>query len=522
MRTPPPPGLDTSPYWIEAARVPRFRRPTQDLTVDAVVVGGGITGITAAYLLKQAGATVALLERDRLCGVDTSRTTAHLTSVTDLRLHELQKRFGAGAARAVWDAGAAAIDQIAATVKREEIPCDFKWVPGYLHARPGDTTVGTRRDLGRETAAAAALGIRADYFEHVPVFGTPGICFPHQAVFHPLRYLAALLRILPGQGSHVFESCAVESVLERPLAVKAGGVRIRCRYLVLATHNPLMGNTPEAAALLFQTKLALYSSYALGARLPMGTPAAAWWDTGSPYHYLRIESRRDHDYAIYGGEDHKTGQVEDTAAVYARLESNFRRLFPKAEVDHRWSGQVIETNDGLPLIGETAPHQFVATGYSGNGMTFGTLAAMMAVDAMHKRRNPWDGLFSVHRKKILGGTWEYLAENADYPFYLVRNWLAKPDGDDVQALRPGQGRILKLFGRKVAAYRSPEGKLSLCSPVCPHLQCVVDWNAAEKTWDCPCHGSRFKATGEVLAGPAEEDLERIAVRSPPGLADRKG
>jgi len=510
------PDLDTASYWTETTRMPRYRTPPKDVVVDVVVVGGGITGITTAYLLKQAGATVALLERERFSGVDTSRTTAHLTSVTDLRLHELQKRFGGGAARAVWDAGGAAIDQIAKLVDREEIACDFKWLPGYLHAPVGDRTVGTRRDLGKETAAAAALGIRADYFEQVPLFNTPGIRFPHQAVFHPLHYLAALLRKIPGKGSFVFESSPVEEILERPLAVKAGGVRLRCGYLVLATHNPLMGNTPEASALLFQSKLSLYSSYALGARLPKDSAVpGCWWDTADPYHYLRIENHRDHSYAIFGGEDHKTGQVENTAAVYGRLERVFRGLFPKGEVEHRWSGQVIETADGLPYIGETAPHQFAATGFSGNGMTFGTLAAMMAVDELHKRPNPWRDLFSVSRKKILGGTWDYLAENADYPYYLIRNWLAKSEGDDIEALKPGEGRILRLFGRKVAAHRARSGAISLCSPVCPHLQCIVDWNNAEETWDCPCHGSRFKPTGEVMSGPAEEDLEKIPLRPKP-------
>jgi Rieske Fe-S protein len=172
---------------------------------------------------------------------------------------------------------------------------------------------------------------------------------------------------------------------------------------------------------------------------------------------------------------------------------------------------VIETNDGLPFIGETAEKQFVATGFSGNGMTFGTLGAMMAVDAMQGRRNPWQDLFAVNRRKLRGGTLDYLRENKDYPFYLVRDWLAGSEGSSLRALKRGQGKILKLDDRKVAAYRSDDGKVSLCSPVCTHLQCIVAWNDAERTWDCPCHGSRFKPTGEVISGPAEEPLERLAV-----------
>jgi Rieske Fe-S protein len=227
-----------------------------------------------------------------------------------------------------------------------------------------------------------------------------------------------------------------------------------------------------------------------------------------------VERRRGHDHAIFGGEDHKTGQETDTVAAYARLENRLRTFAPKARVDHRWSGQVIETNDGLPLIGETAPHQFVATGFSGNGMTFGTLGAIMAVDAALQRKNPWQVLFDVHRKKVIGGTWNYLRENKDYPYYLLRNWLAKSEGKSLRVLARGEGRILNLNGKKIAAHRDATGKVTLCSPVCTHLQCIVAWNNAEETWDCPCHGSRFKPTGEVISGPAEEPLKQIDFPAP--------
>lgn len=507
--------MKTSSYWSEVS-FPRFPPPARDLQVDVIVVGGGLTGITAAYLFKKSGAKVALVERERLGGIDTGLTTAHLTSVTDLRLHELARTFGPEAARAAWDAGAAAIDQIFALIRTEDIRCDFRWVPGYLHAPAKTTSSRTAAEFHTEAKAAQGLGIAASHVEQVPGFGQPGVQFPHQALFHPRKYLRALATAIPGRGSHVFEKAPVEEVLARPLAVKTGGHRIRGGYLVLATHTPLMGNTGTVAAALFQTKLALYSSYALGARLPAGQwPEGLFWDTGDPYHYLRVEPRRGYDYAIFGGEDHKTGQVKDTAAVYRRLEKTFLSLMPHARVDHRWSGQVIETNDGLPYIGETASRQFAATGFSGNGMTFGTLAAMMAVDAWSKRQNPWRKLFDIHRKKVLGGTWSYLAENKDYPYYMARAWLAKSEGTSLRAVKAGQGRVLNLDGKKVAAYRAPNGKVTLCSPVCTHLQCIVAWNSAERTWDCPCHGSRFHPTGEVISGPAEEPLSRVNEKGDP-------
>ena len=208
------------------------------------------------------------------------------------------------------------------------------------------------------------------------------------------------------------------------------------------------------------------------------------------------------------GEDHKTGQGDEEKS-YAELEKVLLKLIPSAQIDHRWSGQVIETPDGLPYMGETAPGQFAATGYAGNGMTFGTLGAMMAVDAFLKRRNPWVDLFDVRRKKFKGAALDYLSENKDYPYYLVRDRVRGAEGDSLKDLGPDQGRILKINGQKVAAYRDGKGEVTLCSPVCTHLQCIVHWNKAERSWDCPCHGSRFKPDGAVISGPAEEDLQKL-------------
>jgi glycine/D-amino acid oxidase-like deaminating enzyme/nitrite reductase/ring-hydroxylating ferredoxin subunit len=502
--------MDTSSYWLETASLPRFGRLDRDVSVDVAVVGAGLMGITAAYLLKQAGLTVALLERYRPAEIDTGHTTAHITAVTDLRLHEIARMCGREAAKAVWDAGAAAQDQIVTLIRREDIACDFRWVPGYLHAPADEPARKHLGNLKKEAKLAAELGIEATFSDTIPFFGTPGIRFAHQSLFHPRKYLAALIQKIPGRGSHVFEQTMVTEVKEKPLTVKAGEHAVRAGHVVFATHNPLMGTSSLVGATLFQSKLALYTSYALGARLPQGLiEEASFWDTADPYDYLRVEHRRGFDYAIFGGEDHKTGQQTDTAGAYRRLEQRFLKFFPKAKVEHQWSGQVIETNDGLPFIGETGEQQFAATGFAGNGMTFGTLGAMMAADAILKRANPWRDLFAPNRKKIRGGTWTYLTENKDYPYYLVRDWLGGAQGKSLGALKRNQGKILSLEGKKVAAYRDPDGAVTLCSPICTHLKCIVHWNDTEKTWDCPCHGSRFKPTGEVISGPAEEPLERL-------------
>ena len=336
---------------------------------------------------------------------------------------------------------------------------------------------------------------------------TPGVRFSDQAKFHPLKYLGALAQLLPKENCVVFEESEAQEFDEEKRRAKVNGHWVNYGLVILATHNPLTGEAGAISGVAFQTKLALYTSYAVGARVPSGSiPRASFWDTNDPYQYLRVDRHGDEDYAILGGEDHKTGQVEETENRYRRLEAALLRIAPKAIVEHRWSGQVIETNDGLPFIGEISPGQFIATGFSGNGMTFGTLAAMMACDWAALKKNPWTDLFSPSRKKLKGSAWDYLKENVDYPYYLMKTRLAAPEGESLSALGPGEGKILKLKGKKMAVYRDASGKVEKRSAICTHMGCVVRWNAAETTWDCPCHGSRFRTDGSVISGPAETPL----------------
>ena|SRR5436190_8961444 len=501
--------METKPYWMEEA-LPEFAPLANDLEVDVVVIGGGLTGITAAYLLKKEGVRVALIERQRCGAADTGHTTAHLTYVTDYRMHRLVKHFGCDAAKAFWEAGVAAIDQISNIVRELKIDCEFKWVPGYLHSKLFERAEGEVPSLKEDADLARQLDFEAQWLDKVPYANRPGIKFANQAKFHPRKYLRALLKAIHGNGSHVFENTEAGEIQDKPLRVQAGRYHIRCKYLILATHNPLMGKCNVLNATLFQSKLALYTSYVLGANLPKGlVPEALYWDTSDPYYYLRIDRHQDADYAIFGGEDCKTGQEQDAEKVFTRLEEKLKQVLPQAEVRHRWLGQIIETNDGLPFIGENSGQQFVATGFCGNGFTLGTLSAVMARDRFLKRKNPWFELFAVDRSKFHGGTWRYIKENLDYPFYMVRDRLARAQNDSTDDLKIGEGKILKLDGKKVAAYRDDTGKVNLNSPVCTHMKCIVHWNAADKTWDCPCHGSRFKAIGEVFSGPAEAPLEKI-------------
>ncbi len=498
---------ETTPYWMTSARLPAFPALAEDLTADVVVVGGGMTGLSVAYQLSRAGKRVVVLERDRCASVDTGHTTAHLTMVTDARLSELVERFGRDHAQAAWDAGLAAIAAIDDAVRGEAIEADFAWVDGYLHAPVSGVGEQEVKQLREEAALAEELGFDAEYTDAVPLAGTPGVRFRNQARIHPRKYLAGLAKAIVASGGRIFEQSSADEFSDDPRRVTAGGHTVRCDDIVIATHNPLVGLSGLVSATLLQTRLALYTSYVVAGRVPRGTiPDAMWWDTDDPYSYLRVEPHGDFDVVIFGGQDHKTGQQEDTDACYRRVEDDLRAMLPGVEVVHRWSGQVISTPDGLPYIGSNAEHQYVATGFVGNGLTFGTLASLMITDAILGRANPWAELFDVNRTALARGLWDYVRENADYPYYMIRDRFAGPEARSLRAVSRGEGGIVERDGAKLAVYRDPGGQVTIRSAVCTHMGCVVAWNTAERTWDCPCHGSRFKPTGEVISGPAEAPL----------------
>lgn len=513
MFNPNAPATSETP-WLES-RPPRFLPLRTNIEVDVVVVGGGITGVTTAWLLRRQGCRVALIERNRIGAGDTGHTTAHLTCVTDERLNQLVKQFGAPAARAVWEAGAAAIDQIESIVRDLDADCSFRRIPGFLHApvredSDGDRTA-TLESLHEDAKLASQFGFDARFIDSVPHFGRPGVRFGNQATFHPGRYITHLVRRLANEGCAIFEDTEFQGVESDPRRVVCdGGHEIRCSFVVICTHNPLSGSLGALRAGLFQTKLSLYTSYVLGAKLPRHTLVdALFWDTSDPYDYVRVEPADNHQLVIFGGADTKTGQQDDVRAL-ADLAQRVRWQFPDALISHRWLGQVIETDDGLPFIGEHAEREFIATGFAGNGVTFGTVAAMMARDAFLGRANPWKDLFRPDRKPFHGGLWRYVTENLDYPRYFVRDRLTSADAGSLSEVGHGEGRIVALESGRCAVYRGEDGRLSVCSAVCTHLGCLVRWNSADHTWDCPCHGSRFDTEGRVLSGPAEQPLERLS------------
>ncbi len=500
----------SSPYWSTTGSLPRFPTLDTNLVADVAVVGGGITGLTTAYLLAREGRRVVVLERRRCAQGDSGCTSAHVTMVTDARLSELVTQFGEAHAQAVWDAGLAAIHRIDAIVAEHEMDAGLGVVDGYLHAPTGVDSHREVPALQDDAARARELGFDASYLERVPLMGTPGMHVEHQRRLHITRYLAGLTRAIEAAGGQIFEESEVTAFVDEPRAVKTARGSVTCGQVVIATHNPQVGAAGMTRYTLLQTKLALYTTYVVAARVPKGrVPDALWWDTATPYRYLRLAPERDHDVVIYGGEDHKTGQEPDTRGCFERLERGLLALIPEAELSHRWSGQVISTPDGLPYVGEMTAGEYAATGYGGNGLTFGTVSAMIMADLITGQRNPWAELFDVDRSILGRPLWDYLKENKDYPYYLVRGRFAGADGRSTRAVPRGEGRIIEQGGQMLAVYRDEHGGVTTRSAVCTHMGCIVGWNPAEQTWDCPCHGSRFRTDGSVISGPAGSPLARV-------------
>lgn len=502
--------MKSESYWLAEPKHIAFPKLNSDLKVDVLVVGGGITGVTAALLIRESGKSVALVEKYAIGGAETGHTTAHLTYMTDTRLSDLVSTFGEEHALASWDAGSHAMAQIHTLAKKHDIDCEHRVVPGYLASAAGADDEEKERDsLEQEAEMAKRHGFDVAFQNSVPPTGSMGIRFANQAKFHPIKYLRGLAAQAAQAGVQMFENTNVDSFEEKPTRAVVGDFSITYEQVIIATHMPLQATAGTMSSILLQTKLYAYSTYAIQAVAPAGSlPEIIWSDTADPFNYLRVDQRPGQDVLVYGGKDHKTGQEPHTEHCHEELMRDLLALVPSATVQHRWSGQVIETTDGLPYIGELSDGLFLATGYSGNGFTFGTLAGMMAADHVAGRKNPWTELFDPHRK-ALTCAWNYAKENASYPYYLARDWARGAEVADASAIGPNEGKLLRHEGKRVAAYRDKEGKLALMSPVCPHLGCIVHWNESEQTWDCPCHGSRFTGDGTLMAGPAERNLERV-------------
>jgi glycine/D-amino acid oxidase-like deaminating enzyme/nitrite reductase/ring-hydroxylating ferredoxin subunit len=486
--------------WAATAPLPQFTPLEQNVHVDVCIVGAGISGMTTAYLLARAGKRVAVLDDGPVGGGITQMTTAHLTNQLDDRYFELEKLHGREGARLAADSHTAAIDRIETIVRQERIDCDFARLDGYLFLAEGDG----RETLERELEAAHRAGLRGvRLLERAPFpsFDSgPCLRFPDQGQFHPLRYLARIAEAIHHEGSRIFTGSHADRIEGGiPALVHAGKHVVTADAVVVAT------NVPVNDRVAIHTKQAPYMTYVIGARVARGSvPQVLSWDTGDPYHYVRIQD----DMLIVGGEDHKTGQASDTEERYARLEGWARARFPMmGEVELAWGGQVMETQDYLAFIGRNPMDRdnvYIATGDSGMGITHGTIAGMLLCDLILGRANPWAALYDPSRV-TLRAAGDFARENSNVALQYAE-WLTGGDVASADEIPPGSGALVRRGLEKIAAYRDEQGRVHECLAKCPHLGCVVQWNAAETTWDCPCHGSRFDRYGKVINGPANHDL----------------
>lgn len=494
--------------WMATAATPALPPLVRDERADVVVVGAGIAGLTTAYLLLLERRSVIVLDDGPIGGGETGRTTGHLVTALDTRWQELERLHGAKGARMAAESHALAVSKIESIARSEAGDCDFERLDGYLFSPPGDRSEVLEREL--DAARRAGLA-EVDLVRRAPLLSfDTGRClrFPGQAQFHALRYLAGLARAVREMGGRVLGAAHVtqfEGGGSAHVRTEKGQV-VRADAVVVATHSPVNDRV------VLHTKQYPRRTYVIAARVPRrSVHRALYWDTADPFHYVRLQPLlgEDAELLLVGGEDHATGREDDGAARHAALEEWMRARFPFAGgVDHRWSGQILLSEDGLAFIGRNPGDEnvFIATGDSGNGLTHGTIAGILITDLVVGRPNEWADLYEPSRK-TLRAAWRWTKENAKTAARYA-DWGKRADVASVDKIGVDEGALVHDGAKRLAVYRGRDGRLVRLSAVCPHLGGLVEWNSAEKTWDCPCHGSRFAPDGHVVDGPAKKGLSK--------------
>jgi glycine/D-amino acid oxidase-like deaminating enzyme/nitrite reductase/ring-hydroxylating ferredoxin subunit len=516
-------------YWLDSVEPIKYQPLKENITTDVVVIGGGIAGITTAYMAAQKDFKVVVIEDGYIGSGETGRTTAHIVNALDDRYYELEDYFGEEGIKKIAESHTAVIDTIEKIITDENLSCDFERLTGYLFLHPTDE----RNSLEEELRATNMAGINTILLNDPPglsAYNGPALSFPAQATFHPLKFIKGLCDSIIKNGGKIYTETRAEDVDSPEVTVK-GGFKIKAKHIVVAT------NTPFLNRFVIHTKQAPYRTYVIAGKVKKGTlPHALWWDTGdhnsewhtNPYHYVRIQNYNDQfDLLISGGEDHKTGQaLEEKISEeerFKKLETWTRKHFPAMEeVLYTWSGQVMEPVDGLGFIGKNpldADNVYISTGDSGNGMTHGVLAGIIISDMIAGINNKWIEIYDPSRKTIKAAD-VFIEEQANVAKQYV-DYVTSGDIKTPNDLKPGSGAIIRDGLTKAAVFRDEAGTLYSFSAVCPHLKCIVKWNSGEKTFDCPCHGSRFNCYGELLNGPANSNLEKIVLDSSGKKGDKE-
>jgi glycine/D-amino acid oxidase-like deaminating enzyme/nitrite reductase/ring-hydroxylating ferredoxin subunit len=495
-------GVTTSTWMSET--VPSFDTDIpDDAKPDVCVIGAGIAGLSVALALVQEGRDVLVIDQGPIGGGQTARTSAHHASALDDHFYVLEKHFGKAGAKMCAESHAAAIDAIEKNVRSLQIDCQFRRVDGYLWAPPGES----ERELDKELDAARRAGLQVEKVDRAPLPFDTGAClrFGMQAEFHPLAYLRGIADAIVAGGGRIVTHTHVANIKDGSpceLELKSGR-KIQANKVVDAT------NMTVTSMVDIPTREAAYRTYIVAVEIPTGYVShGLYWDTLDPYHYIRVaRGDGDKEILIVGGEDHRVGQGDEERA-FPRLEAWIRKRFPKAgPAIATWSGQVQEPHDGMAYIGKLPRHDniFVVTGDSGNGLTHGVVASLMLPTLIAGREHPWSKVYAPNRSRLHAiGTMVSEDMKSSLPY---ADWMKGGDVESIDEIKPGQGATIRRGLHVIAAYKDEHGQCHLKNARCTHMSGVVRWNEVEKTWDCPCHGSRFDAYGRVLNGPAIGDLD---------------
>ena len=499
-------GACTSLWQDTGVEITGLSNPIKERDFDVVVAGAGITGITTGLLLQKAGKRVLITEAKSIGFGTTGGTTAHLNTFLDTPYYSIQSKFGNSNALLTAKAVQDALNLIRHHVNEYRIDCGYKQLSAYLFSQDEKQT----KELEDIYKSAKECQVKCSMASEIPVpiSFEKAIEFPGQATFHPLRYISSLVTAFEKAGGVLLEDCRVQSVEEgQPHLVQTSRGNFKAEYFIYATHTPPGVN-------LLHFRCAPYRSYAMAVRLKnkQDYPGSLVYDMYDPYHYYRTQEIDGELYFIVGGEDHKTGHEENTNQCFTKLEAHVKKHFPVQAITHRWSSQYFEPNDGIPYIGNLPGHpqnMYVATGYGGNGMIYSAVAAITLSEMIVAGQSEYQDLFNPNRIKPIAGFTNFVKESADVVGKLLGKLLPGEKLTELVDLAAGEARVVKYEGEKIAAYKDDNGKVYALNSACTHIKCDVAWNNAEKTWDCPCHGSRFSYTGEMVTGPARKDLEII-------------
>lgn len=493
------------PYWRDTVQLPTHQKLAKNLNVDVAIVGGGITGITAAYLLSKEGLNVALADSDVLLNGTTGHTTAKITVQHDIIYDELIQHFGAEQAKHYYEANLSGLEFIRETVNEKNIECDFTTEDAILYAVSDESM----KKLIKEKEAYEKLGIPFEFTDKIPldIEMQGALIVKNQAQFHPLKYLHTLVQEMSQAGVQIFEKTVIIDVKgteDEPKLITNEGFEITCQHVISASHFPFFDGNGFYFARMYADR-----SYVVSAKTSKPYPGGMFLSVDEPKRSLRSANDSGETVVIIGGEGHKTGQVKDTARLYENLEAFGETVFGLKEITHKWSAQDLFTLDKVPYIGNlTSNHKniYTATGFHKWGMTNGTFAALMLRDLIVKKESLYLDLFTPSRFQSDPSVKEFLKQNADVAKHLISGKI-NPPSKRPQDLKANEGSPVMFQGKRAGAYKDEKGVLHLVDTTCTHLGCEVEWNNGDRTWDCPCHGSRFSYSGDVIEGPADKPLK---------------